>query len=119
MKKPQNLNEKLEILIKNPELSALTKDYAELAIDGIMDDGALKDIPIVGTVIGMIKFGNSINKHFYVKKLYKFLFQIHTIPLSKRIEKIDQINSSKKYQSSVGEMIFELLKKLKVIENLK
>ncbi|WP_416442730.1 hypothetical protein ACH3O9_17930 [Leeuwenhoekiella sp. A16] len=112
MKKPQNPNEKLETVIKNSELPELAKDYAELAIDGIMDDGVLKDIPLVGTVIGVMKFGNSVNKHLFAKKLYKFLFQLHTIPLEKRIKKIDEINSSKKYQSSVGEMTFELLEKI-------
>lgn len=108
----QNPNQKLEIVIKDSDLPSLAKDYAELAIDGIMDDGVLKDIPLVGTVIGVMKFGNSVNKHLSAKKLYKFLFQLHTIPLEKRINKIDQINSSKKYQSTVGEMIFELLEKI-------
>ena len=112
MNEPLNPNNKLENVIKDSELPGLAKDYAELAIDGIMDDGILKDFPLVGSVIGVMKFGNSINKHLTAKKLYKFLFQLHTIPLSKRIAKIDEINSSKKYQSSVGEMIFELLDKI-------
>lgn len=51
----QNPNKKLESVIKDSELSALAKDYAELAIDGVMDDGILKDIPPVGTVIGIMK----------------------------------------------------------------
>jgi len=112
MKKPQNPNEKLESVIKDSELPSLAKDYAELAIDGVMDDGVLKDIPLLGTVIGVMKFGNSINRHLSVKKLYKFLFELHKIPEEKRIKKIDQINSSKKYQSTVGEQTFELLDKI-------
>ncbi|KPM33550.1 Hypothetical protein I595_453 [Croceitalea dokdonensis DOKDO 023] len=109
---PQNPNEKLEIAIKNSELPSLAKDYTELAIDGLMDDGILKDIPLVGTVIGVMKFGNSLNKHLSAKKLYKFLFELQSIPLEKRIKKIDEINSSEKYQSNVGEMLFELLEKI-------
>lgn len=112
MIKIQNPNNKLEFSLKNSELSSLAKDYAELAIDGVMDDGLLKDIPLVGTIIGVMKFGNSVNKHLLAKKIYNFLFQLHTIPLEKRIKKIDQINESKEYQSSVGEMILEILEKI-------
>ncbi|MCT8340447.1 hypothetical protein MG296_10305 [Flavobacteriaceae bacterium TK19130] len=112
MKELQNPNKKLESVIKDSELSSLAKDYTELALDGIIDDSALKEIPLVGTVIGVVKFGNSVNEYLFAKKIYKFLFQLHKIPLEKRIQKIDQINSSKKYQSKVGEKIFELLDKI-------
>lgn len=112
MTKIPNPNKSLELVIKDSSLPELSKDYAELVIDGIMDEGVLKDIPLVGTVLGVMKFGNSVNKHLAAKKIYKFLFELHKIPVKKRVQKIDEINSSKKYQSSVGEMIFELLEKI-------
>ena len=112
MKESPNPNEQLEIVIKNSDLPSLAKDYAELAVDGIMDDGILKDIPLIGTVIGLMKFGNSVDKHLSIKKLYKFLNQLNSIPPELRAKKIDEINSSNKYQSNVGEMIFEILEKI-------
>ncbi|REG83149.1 hypothetical protein [Winogradskyella sediminis] len=112
MREPQNPNDQLEVIIMDSELPSIAKDYAELAVDGIMDDGILKDIPLVGTVIGIMKFSNSVNKHFAIKKIYKFLNQLNSIPQELRVKKIDEINNSKKYQSSVGEMIFEILKKI-------
>jgi hypothetical protein len=108
----RNPNKKIEEVIKSSDLPSLTKDYAELAIDGIMDDGVLKDFPLVASIIGFIKFGNSINQYLATKKIYKFLFQLNSIPLAKRVKKIEEINASSKYQSSVGEMIFELLEKI-------
>lgn len=112
MKKTENPNKKLELVIKDSDLPSLSKDFAEVAIDGVLDDGVLRDLPLVGAVVGVIKFGNSINKHLSAKKIYKFLFEIHKIPQEDRIKKIDEINNSKKYQSSVGEMIFELLDRI-------
>jgi len=112
MKKSIEPNRKLEDVIKNSDLKSLTVDYAELAVDSIMDDGLLKDFPIVGSVIRTIKFGNSLNKYYAAKKLYKFLFELNSISEEKRIQKINEINSSKKYQSSVGEMILELLDRI-------
>ena len=79
-----NSNKSLELAIVDSGLAGLTKDYAELAIDGLLKDGIFKDIPILGSVIGTIRFGSSINKHIATKKLYKFLFQLHKIPFEKR-----------------------------------
>ena len=112
MKKPENPNKKLELVIKDSDLPSLSKDFAEVAVDGIMDDGILRDLPLVGGLVGIIKFGNSINKHLTAKKIYKFLFELHHIPQEQRIKKIDEINNSKRYRSSVGEMIFELLERI-------
>ena len=112
MKKPENPNKKLEMVIKHSDLPSLSKDFAEVAVDGIMDDGVLRDLPLVGGLIGIVKFGNSINKHLSAKKIYKFLFELHDIPQEQRIKKIDEINNSRKYQSSVGEMIFEMLERI-------
>lgn len=112
MNKPQNPNKNLELVIKDSDLPSLSKDFAEIAIDGIMDDGVLKDLPLVGSIIGVMKFGNSVNKFLAAKKIYKFLYELHEIPKHKRIKKIDEINDSKEYQSTVGEMIFELLDRI-------
>lgn len=112
MKKPENPNKKLELVIKDSDLSSLSKDFGEVAVDGILDDGVLRDLPLIGGLVGVVKFGNSINKYLSAKKIYKFLFELHNIPQEKRIKKIDEINNSKKYQSSVGEMIFELLERI-------
>lgn len=112
MKKPENPNKKFESVIKDSDLPSLSKDFAEVAVDGIMDDGVLRDLPLVGALVGAVKFGNSINKYLSAKKIYKFLFELHYIPQEQRIKKIDEINDSKKYQSSVGEMTFELLERI-------
>lgn len=105
-------NKQLENIIVNSDLSLLSKDYAELAIDRFLDDGVFKDIPLLGTLMSVLKFSNSINKLFTFKKLYKFLFELNSLSQEKRNKKIEEINKSRKYQSTVGEMIFELLDKI-------
>lgn len=110
--KELNPNKKLEESIINSDLPSLAKDYAELAIDGILDDGILKGIPLVGTVVGIMKFSDSISKHLAAKKIYKFLFQLDTISPELRRKKVNEINSSGKYASTVGEITFELLDKM-------
>lgn len=86
-----NPNKKLELVIKDSDLSSLSKDFAELAIDGVIDQGVLKDIPLVSGIVGILKFGNSINKYFSAKKIYKFLFELHKIPQEKRMKKMTKL----------------------------
>lgn len=102
----------LESIIKDSDLSSLLKDYSEIIVDNIIEEGFLKEIPIIGTVLGLVNFSNSINQHFTTKKLFKFLIQLDKIPIEKRRKKINEINSSNKYASSVGETILEILDKI-------
>ncbi len=102
----------LEKVLTDSSLPSVAIEYGELFLDGILKEGVLKEMPIVGSIIGGIQFANSIQKHLIVKKLYKFLFELKDIPEETRRSKINEINNSKKYASSVGEMIFELLEKI-------
>ena len=102
----------LEQAIKDPALVELSSEYAELALDSVLDDGAAKDLPIVGTLVKLVSFGNSINKRIFKKKIYKFLFQLKSTSSSQRSALIRKINDSGKFQSSVGENLFEILEKI-------
>ena len=112
MNKIENPGIQLDNVIKNETLLELSTDYAELAIDGILDEGVLRDIPAVGSVIGLVKFGNSINQYIFTKKVYSFLFELKSVPQNDRKQMIDKINESRKKQSKVGQVILELLDKV-------
>ncbi|HLW62065.1 MAG TPA: hypothetical protein VKY33_01575 [Flavobacterium sp.] len=102
----------LESIIKDSDLSSLLKDYSEIIVDSFIEEGVIKELPIIGTIIGLVNFSNSLNQHFTTKKLCKFLIQLDKIPIEKRRRKINEINSSNKYASSVGETILEILDKI-------
>jgi len=112
MNETENPGTQLDNVIKNDTLIDLSADYAELAIDGILNEGVLRDIPAVGSVIGLVKFGNSINQYIFTKKVYSFLFELKSIPRTNRKQMIDKINESRKKQSKVGQVILELLDKV-------
>ena len=44
----QNAPEILESIIKSDDLATLAQEYGEIAVDGFLEDGALKDIPLLG-----------------------------------------------------------------------
>ena len=47
-------------------------NYAEIGLDAVMDDGILKDIPIVSTAIAIYKIGSSIKERHNLKKLLHY-----------------------------------------------
>ena len=55
------------------ESIACIGEYAEIGLDAVMEDGILKDIPIVSTAVALYKIGSSIKERHNLKKLLLFL----------------------------------------------
>lgn len=64
----------------------ITSDLLEVGLDSIMEDGLLKDVPILSTAISFFKIGKSINERYNIKKLCKFINEVNkgTIDEEKR-----------------------------------
>lgn len=105
----ENFNTALESVIKSADIKSLAENYGELLLNRVLNDDSLKDIPFIGTAVKLISFGNEINRNLTIKKLSKFLFELESVSEKKRTKEIDKINNSKKYTSSVGEMLWEIL----------
>lgn len=104
----------------------LTIDYAELALDSFLDNGIIKEIPIVKSVVGVIRGGMKIREIHFAKKLLTFLKEFHSAKLeeSKRVEFQKKFKSDNKYRNSVVEQIMILnervldIEKSKILANL-
>lgn len=59
------------------ELFNTASDYVELGLDSVLDDGLLKDVPLVSTVVALYKIGNSFKERHNIKKLYIFIDEIN------------------------------------------
>jgi len=101
------------------EYTSITKDILEVGLDSILDDGILKDFPLIGGFVSLGKIGITINDRIFIKKLIHFLYETQNIPKHKREEVINKINESNKYQLSVGEKIIFILDKADSISKAK
>lgn len=52
-------------------------EYSELALDSVMDDGLLKDIPILGTIASLCKTGVNIHDRHMLKQTALFLVSVN------------------------------------------
>ncbi len=61
----------------NENAQSILSEVAEIGIDSILDEGLLKEIPLVSTVISLYKIGTNIHERHYLKKLYVFIEEIN------------------------------------------
>ena len=52
-------------------------DLAEVGLDAVMDDGILKDIPILSTVVGLYRIGHTIRERHTIKQLALFVAELN------------------------------------------
>lgn len=96
------MNENVEDIV------SIATDFGEIALDSIMDDGILKDIPIVGNVVKVLKLGKSVTDSVLLYKIKMFVNNLEF----KSQEEIDDFKSKylkiEDYQSIGSKIILFL-----------
>src|SRR5690554_3745590 len=120
-----NKNEKsIEKVVQDGLISPamdLSVDYAELALDSFLDNDAIKEIPVVKSIVGIVKGGMKIREIYFAKKLLTFLKEFHSSKTDDSIVKKfqEKFNTNKKYRDSVVEQIMILNERVLEIEKSK
>jgi hypothetical protein len=99
----------LEETLKDSNIQNISVGLAEVVLDTLIDDGIAKDIPIIGTVVGLGKAVLGIKERLFLKKIIYFLSELSSIPANKRKQMIDKINSSAKFRVCVGEKLLFII----------
>ncbi len=55
-----------------PAVQELASTVAELALDSILKDGVLKEVPIISTLTAVAKLGVTVHDNMLLRKLYRF-----------------------------------------------
>lgn len=97
MKEEKSLSESLATTISQEGI-VLLSDLGEIALDSVLNDGLLKDIPFVSTAISLYRTGKSIHEWDYIRKLTSFLdeLRLHTVDESEREEYLRKIRDNPK-----------------------
>ena len=111
MSELDNLSKSLEHTLKNSDLQNVTIGLAKVFKDSLMEDGIAKDIPIIGTVIGLGKASIGIKEIMFLKKIIYFISELKNISITKRHEMIDKIDTSGEFKTRVGEKLLYIIDK--------
>ncbi|OYX25553.1 MAG: hypothetical protein B7Z06_07095 [Flavobacteriales bacterium 32-35-8] len=125
MKKKNDINEIVsnEILKRTIDISI---DYSELSLDAFLEEGLLKEIPFVKSIVGFYNISNSIIERHKVNKILTFFKTFHEGNIDgEKLEKFkEKFSADKKYQNKVIEIIILLnerflqIEKSKILANL-
>ena len=55
------------------ECSELVSSIAEVTLDSVLEDGLLKDVPIIASAISIYKLGTFLRERHEILKLYHFV----------------------------------------------
>jgi hypothetical protein len=105
------LSNSLEQTLKDSDLHNVTISLAEVFADSLMKDGIAKDIPIIGSVIGLGKTAIGIKESLFLKKVIYFISELKNISSAQRHEMIDEIDNSGKFRTKVGEKLLYIIDK--------
>ena len=110
MTKP--IDKSLRETITKSDLATVITDLGEIGVDSLLDDGVLKDIPILGSVLKIGKTFGTVRDYYLAKKILAFLNELSDLPQIERDKLISKLENDKKYESSVGGQLLELLSRI-------
>ncbi|MDP4271983.1 MAG: hypothetical protein Q8909_17955 [Bacteroidota bacterium] len=101
-----NISQELFDQLLTPTLD-LSIDYSEIYLDDLIDNDAIKEIPIIKTIVGVIKGSVSINQFWFAKKLLTFIREFNKKAID--IDKINKFKNKLKSDPQFGKRVAERL----------
>lgn len=92
-------------------LGGFSTDLAEIAIDSVLEDGVLKEVPIVGAFIALYKTGVAVRDRQYFKKLIQFLTEFNKTNEQARLKFIAEEMVEAEQREKFGETMLSLIDK--------
>ena len=111
MSEINTLSNSLEKTIKDSNLLVVTTNLAESLSDSILDEGLFRDIPILSSLLGLIKTSINVSDRLFLKKTIYFLTELSSINPESRKKQIEKIENSKSYQVKFGEKLLYIIDK--------
>jgi len=114
--KSDALQDRIVESVYSPKLIDVGKDVAEVALDSLLKDGILKDLPVIGTIVAVFKAGMDIRDRIFVAKVARFLFRLSDMPIEQRQLFEEKIEANQKLKRKVGVTLTLLLDRLDDME---
>lgn len=107
-----DLESSLVNTLGSDEFVGTAAEAAELGLDAALSDGLLKDVPVVSTLISVVKFGLTIRDRLFANNLLKFLRGLRGMPPEDRRDMVARLEADPAYGRRAGEHLIEILVKV-------
>jgi hypothetical protein len=105
------LSNSLEKTLKDSDLHSFTEGVGEVALDSLLEEGVLKDLPIIGMISGLTKTALNIQDQLFLKKIIRFLTELRNTDYKERNRLITKIDKSEEFEIKVGEKLLYIIDK--------
>jgi hypothetical protein len=105
----QDLVPSLIETLRSSDLAEIVQDFGEVALDSILDDDLVKEVPVIGTIVRLGKVSITIRDRFLVRKVLLFLEGLSDVPQVQRKEFLRKIEDDDSFEKRVGETLIMLL----------
>jgi hypothetical protein len=103
------LNESLFDTLRASELNEVVGDALEIALDSVLEEGILKEIPIISAIVRLGKTTVAIRDRILVKKLLLFLRGISEVSQEERAQFVSKLETNHSFRTLVGETLILLI----------
>ena len=105
----QDIGDALVESVGATEALDVIKDLGEVALDSALDEGTLRDLPVIGWVFGGARVVRQLKDRLFLKKLAAFLTPISRVSPEARREFMNRMNADPRFKQRVGDGLVLLL----------
>jgi len=109
---PSRIEDEIVSSVGAPNLVDLSAELSEGLLDTFIDQGPIKDIPVVGAIVKVIRAGRHISDYNFAKKLSDFFFKLNEIPEPKRRKFVEDMDAQPEFKRKVGAQLILMLERL-------
>lgn len=110
--KKSSLGQKVMAMLTDENAQSLAKDYSELAVDALIENEAIKSIPVVGTIVSLAKAGHSVHVALWEKKVLQFLSSADGASQNEWSEFAEKLIETEGGTDRAGEVLLHHLERL-------
>lgn len=94
----------------------LLQEAAEFAIDSVLKDGIVKDVPVVGVVAKLYSIATSFQGHMFARKVRRFLVELSSVSHEEREAFARTLEGSPKERTKTATVVLTFLDRLDDLE---
>lgn len=103
-------------LLDSEHLGSTLRDFAEVVLDSIVEEGVLRDLPIVTTLDNLRKIYGATTQKLITNKIKKFWEELSNLSSEERREFVEWMNQNPKQKAVVGETLLLLIDRENSVE---
>jgi hypothetical protein len=102
--------------LASSELADVVFEAAEVTLDSVLNEGLLRELPIIGSVANLARAGQHVAGEIFVRKLLRFLTEFKDVSAAQRAQLLEAYPDGSDKQNDLGENLLLALDRLDAVQ---